>query len=108
MEVMVLFLTDDFESTWTNQEVGYALGKGTPIMSLKLGKIDPPGFVNHKQALKGSTDNPLGAALGLFPLIGKALGNEERLQDILVNSFIESPSWSDTKVRFDRMAKVVD
>jgi hypothetical protein len=108
MEVMVLFLTDDFESTWTNQEVGYALGKGTPIISLKLGKIDPPGFVNHKQALKSSIQTPITSAQGLFPLIGKALGKQERLQDILITSFIESPSWTDTKTRFDRMAKVVD
>jgi len=107
MEVMVLFLTDDFESTWTNQEVGYALGKGTPIISLKLGKNDPPGFVNHKQALKGSISTPIASAQALFRLIGKALGKEERLQDILITSFIESPSWSDTKVRFDRMAKLI-
>lgn len=108
MEVMVLFLTDDFESTWTNQEVGYALGKGTPIISLKLGKKDPPGFVNHKQALKGSINNPIHSAQGLFPLIGKVIGKQERLQDILITSFTESPSWTDTKTRFDRMAKVVD
>ena len=109
MEVMVLFLTDDFhESIWTMQEVGYALGKGTPIISLKLGKNDPPGFVGHRQALKGNVNNPIGAAQGLFPLIGKALHKEERLQDILITSFIESPSWSDTQIRFQRLQKVVD
>ena len=108
MEVMVLFVTDDFhESIWTMQEVGHALGKGTPIISLKLGKNDPPGFVSHKQALKGSINNPIASAQALFPLIGKALGKEERLQDILITSFIKSPSWSDTKVRFERMAKLV-
>ena len=31
MEVMLAFLTDDFhQSTWTNQEIGYALGKSVP------------------------------------------------------------------------------
>lgn len=108
MEVMVLFLTDDFDkSTYANQEVGYALGKGIPIISLKVGHTDPPGFVSHVQALKGSTETPIASAAALFPLIGKALGKEERLQDILITSFVESPSWSDTKTRFDRMAKVV-
>lgn len=109
MEVMVLFLTDDFEeSIWTMQEVGYALGAGKPIISLKLGKKDPPGFVNHKQALKGDITNPIHSAQGLFPLIGKVIGKQERLQDILITSFVESPSWTDTKTRFGRMAKVVD
>ena len=90
MEVMVLFLTDDFaDSIWTMQEVGYALGKGVPIISLKVGRTDPPGFVSHVQALKGSVQTPITSAQGLFPLIGKVLGKQERLQDILITSFIE-------------------
>lgn len=54
MEVMLAFVTDDFEkSVWTNQEVGYALGKGAPIIPVKFEHKDPPGFIGSKQALKG-------------------------------------------------------
>lgn len=88
---------------WCHQEVGFALGKGIPIISLKLGKKDPPGFISHVQAMRGQQDNPFSAARGLFPLIGKALGKQERLQEVLVSTFIASPSFSDTKSRFDRM-----
>ena len=74
MEVMVLFVTDDFhQSFWTMQEVGYALGKNTPIISLKVEKTDPPGFVSHVQALRGSMKTPITSAQQLFPLIGNAL-----------------------------------
>jgi hypothetical protein len=51
MEVMLLFLTDDFQDSWyCHQEVGYALGRGIPIISLKLGQKDPPGFRGSSRA----------------------------------------------------------
>lgn len=104
MEVMLVFLTDNFEeSLWCQQEVGFALGKGTPIISLKLQHKDPPGFISHVQALRGSADKPLQSAQGLFPLIGKALGRQERLNEILITALVESPSYADTKTRFDRL-----
>ena len=109
MEVMVIFLTEDFEdSMWCHQEVGFALGKGIPIISLKLDAKDPPGFINHVQAFKGKIDDPVAAAKGLFPLIGKALHRQERLQEILITSFIESPSWMDAKARFIRMKEGIE
>src|ERR1700752_1963309 len=53
MEVMLAFVTDDFhDSVWTNQEVGYALGKGVPIIPIKFEHKDPVGFIGPKQALK--------------------------------------------------------
>lgn len=108
MEVMLIFLTDDFvESMWCHQEVGFALGKGIPIISLKLGTIDPPGFISHVQALRGKIDQPLKSADDLFPLIGKALHLEERLHDVLVASFADSPSFNESKARFIRLAKTV-
>ncbi len=104
MEAMIVFMTDDFQdSHWCQQEVGFALGKNTPIVPLKLGRKDPPGFISHLQAMRGSTDNPLAAAKGLFPLIGKALGRQERLNEVLITAFCDSPSFSDTKERFNRM-----
>lgn len=108
MEVMLIFLTDDFaESMWCHQEVGFALGKGVPIISLKLGHVDPPGFMSHVQAQRGKIENPFKAAADLFPLIGKALSQQERLQDVLIAAFVAAPSWTDARDRFDRMAKQV-
>lgn len=104
MEVMLLFLTDDFQdSIWTMQEVGYALGADRPIISLKLGKKDPPGFVSHEQAQRGNKDKPVEAASALYPLIAKALGQRERLQAALVASFVAAPDWGDARSRFDRL-----
>lgn len=104
METMIVFLTDDFsDSIWTMQEVGYALGKGVPILSLKLGQKDPPGFIGHIQALKGKIDRPIHSAQSLLPLLAKALGSHERVQELLINNFLAAESFNDAKHRFDKM-----
>lgn len=104
MEAMLVFLTDDFESSsWTNQEVGYALGANKPVVCLKLGRKDPPGFISHIQALKAKIDTPIEAAAKLFPLLGDALGASGRLQAGLVKAFAESPDWGETTQRFKRL-----
>lgn len=109
MEVMLVFLTDDFdESVWSNQEVGFALGKGVPIISLKLEKKDPPGFISNAQALRGSLKTPIESAFKLQKLIYRQLGKSDRLNEGLISSFISSPSFHDTKVRFNRMSEAVD
>jgi hypothetical protein len=109
MEIMLVFLTDDFEeSVWTNQEIGYALAKGVPVISLKLGSRDPPGFISHVQALKGRIDNLSAAARSLFPIIIESLGRKARIQEMLVSSFTQSMSFVDARDRFDRMHEFVE
>jgi hypothetical protein len=51
MDAFVALLTEKFhESLWTDQEVGYALGRGVPLIAVKFGK-DPYGFIGKFQAL---------------------------------------------------------
>ena len=51
MDAFVALLTGNFhESDWTDQEVGYALGRGVPLIAVKLGR-DPYGFIGKFQAL---------------------------------------------------------
>ena len=51
MDAFVALLTEDFHnSLWTDQEVVFALGRGVPIIAVKLGK-DPYGFIGKFQAL---------------------------------------------------------
>lgn len=50
-DALIALLSPDFhESVWTNQEIGYALSRGIPIVSVRLGS-DPEGFIGRKQAL---------------------------------------------------------
>lgn len=51
MDAFVALLTPGFSnSVWTQQEVGFAVGRGTKIIALKMGE-DPRGFISRKQAL---------------------------------------------------------
>lgn len=109
MEIMLVYLTDDFhESVWTNQEVGFALGRNIPIISLKLGANDPKGFIGVRQALKNNPHDTLQTSLDIYNLIAEKLGNKHRLQTALLNAFCVSPDFTETKKRFDRMRRVVE
>ena len=57
MDAFVALLTEKFhDSLWTDQEVGYALARGVPIIAVKLG-IDPYGFIGKFQALSSTWDD---------------------------------------------------
>lgn len=109
MEMMLVYLTDKFaDSIWTQQEVGYALGKGIPLISLKLQGKDPPGFIDNVQAQRGSIDDPASSAASIYRLISEELGAKERLSDGLVAAFIASEDFYHARYRFDRMAANVE
>jgi hypothetical protein len=51
MDAFVALLTDNFhESLWTDQEVGYAIARGVPIIAVRMGR-DPYGFIGKFQGL---------------------------------------------------------
>jgi len=74
MDAFVALLTKTFhESDWTDQEVGFALAKGIPVIGVKLDR-DPYGFLGKFQALKTDWENA--------PVeIAKLLINEPRMLD---------------------------
>lgn len=51
MDAMVAVHTKGFSSSyWTQQEIGFALGRGVKVISFKFGE-DPTGFIGKHQAL---------------------------------------------------------
>ncbi len=109
MDVMLTFVTDGFhDSTWVNQEIGYALGRNVPIISLKVQKDDPRGFIGDTQALRGTIDELEESAQKIYKLLAEKLDKKSKLQSALVKAFVESPRFIEAKHRFNRMDKVVD
>lgn len=108
MEVMLILVTEDFHSSfWTNQEVGYALGKGVPIIPVKFDLKDPAGFIGATQALKGNPDRIEDSAKDIYQVLAEKLGQKTRLQGALVSAFIASPDFDTARDRFDRMTKTI-
>jgi hypothetical protein len=74
MHALAALLTPDFHpSNWTDQEVGFALGKGILVVPVRLG-TDPYGFIGKVQGLSGSLDQPA------------------RVASLLANTLINHPS----------------
>lgn len=108
MEVMLAFITDDFHgSFWTNQEVGYALGKGVPVIPVKFERKDPQGFIGTTQALKGDLDDPGASAPAIYKVLVEKLGQRGRLQQTLISAFASTPNWDEARRRFDRMDEAI-
>ncbi len=53
MDIFIAYLTSNFYGgIYTNQEVGFALGKGVPILYYSADETDPEGFGSIEQAIK--------------------------------------------------------
>lgn len=79
MDALVALLTDKFhDSFWTDQEVGFAFGRGVPILSVKLG-MNPYGFIGKFQALSCSWNK---AALEIVKILVK--------HDQMLNAYIKA------------------
>ena len=56
-DALLALITDKFyESQWTDQEIGIAIGRNLPIWACRLGN-DPHGFIGRFQAIPASWDN---------------------------------------------------
>jgi len=89
MDAFIAILTDGFStSIWTQQEIGYALGRGVKVISFKMGE-DPTGFVSKHQALprRGRTAEEIAteveAILAGDPLTSAKLNSAKRARQFV-------------------------
>lgn len=84
MHALAALLTPGFhESNWTDQEVGFALGKGASVIAIRLG-LDPYGFVGKQQGLSGKLDMPEQLASNLVDLLLKQRTTADTMREALV------------------------
>ncbi len=79
MDAMIAVHTKGFsQSYWTQQEIGFALGRNVKVISLKMGE-DPTGFISKHQALarRGRT------AAEIAPVVNNLLHSDERTRERL-------------------------
>ncbi|HVK38363.1 MAG TPA: toll/interleukin-1 receptor domain-containing protein [Candidatus Kapabacteria bacterium] len=66
MDCFVALLTEGYhESNWTDQEVGYAVARGVPVISIRLGR-DPYGFIGRFQALSATWETAVASVMRLL------------------------------------------
>jgi hypothetical protein len=86
MDGFVALMTEDFhDSDWTDQEVGYALARGVPLIAVRLEK-EPYGFIGKFQALPSSWPK---AAVDIVKILIK----NERMFGAYVQALRKCRSW---------------
>ena len=91
-DAMVALLHPAFhKSDWTDQEIGYAMGRGLLIATVRLG-TDPYGFIGRFQALEGINKTTAELADELFGILRYQHRTRETMARAVVNSFAQSTS----------------
>ncbi len=96
---LVALLHKDFHvSIWTDQEIGFAMGRGVPVFSVRLG-ADPYGFIGKFQGFNGAKKEPLEIAEELFNAYRTNKQTQAKMADVLLTLFKESGSFAEAKAR---------
>jgi hypothetical protein len=86
------------ESKWTDQEIGFAMGRGLPVFAVHFGQ-DPYGFIGRFQAFAGGNRTTTELAHQLFDGYRKNKQTQKRMAEVLVSLFEESTSFATAKER---------
>jgi len=96
---LVALLHADFHrSNWTDQEIGFAMGRGLPVFAVRCGQ-DPYGFIGRFQGFNGAKKTAGALAKELFEAYRKNKQTQKRIGEVLVSLFEESGSFAFAKTR---------
>lgn len=104
----MLVLVGDQDSSWVDQEIGFALGRGVPIVPVCFESQLPRGLLDNTQALKMDLNNAPLDVNALMRIMTERLGGKIRIRDALIAAFLKSTSYPEAIERFDRLASAVD
>ncbi len=106
-DALVALLHEGFnESIWTDQEVGYALGRGAPVFSVRL-DMAPYGLFGKKQAFNGKGKDAAAIALELFDAYRKHPKTQGKVSDSIIKKFCTSGSFADAKENIGHVEQLV-
>lgn len=98
-DLLVALIHPDFvQSKWCDQEIGYALGRGIPVFTVRCGE-DPHGFVSRFQAFNGQSKEVNKIAKELFEAAIDHKKLQMKMADILIDLFVNSGSFATAKTR---------
>lgn len=105
-DALVALLHQDFHSSnWTDQEIGFAMGRGVPVFSVRFGQ-DPYGFIGRFQAFDGNNKAAKSLARELFDAYTKNKQTQQRMSEVLVGLFEESGSFTAAKGLISRLEEL--
>jgi hypothetical protein len=100
-DVMVAWLTDEFpKSQWTDQEVGYALGRGILVVPVRM-PLNPYGLLGKYQGLPGMGKPTYDVAKEIAQTIASHPLSAAAYMEPLVKAFAASSSFDTARMMFD-------
>lgn len=106
-DCLVALLRPGFHaSKWTDQEVGYAMGRSLPVFSVRLGE-DPYGFIGRFQAFQGQKKNAAALATEIFDVLVNHKQTSRQMTEALVLRMEESDSFAQAKGNIGRLERAI-
>lgn len=107
-DALVALLHERFhDSKWTDQEIGFAMGRAVPVFSVRLGET-PYGFIGRFQAFNAIKEEPWELAEELFESYRKNKQTKRRMAEVLVTLFEQSGSFAEAKERIGYLEGIDD
>ncbi len=109
MDALAALLTEDYhDSNWTDQEVGVAIGRGVPLIAVRLGR-DPYGLMGKGQGLGGCNWNKTSdIATRVFKLLYKRMPDKSRLFQCALSAYSNSESFVDSAWKVKYLLSIFD
>lgn len=105
-DAMLALLHPDFHSSnWTDQEIGYGMGRQLLIVTVDLGTT-PYGFIGKFQAITGTVGNPARLAWRLSEILRQRPQTRRRMAEAAIYYFAEAPSFDEAKRRMALLEQV--
>jgi hypothetical protein len=104
-DAMVALLREGFHaSKWTDQEIGYVMGRDRQVIAVRLGE-DPYGFIGRFQGISGSGLTAAALGLEIFNILKKHDKTKDRVASGLVESFVTANSFAQARSRTTLLAR---
>jgi hypothetical protein len=108
MHALVALITPEFHaSRWTDQEIGWALGRGVLIVPVRL-NFDPYGFAGKIQGISGDLEKPTKLAKTIFETLLANPQTHGEMRRALVTALCGSASYTQSIMLRDYIPEIVD
>lgn len=102
MDALAAVIVPGFsKSEWTDQEVGFAIGKSLLVIPIQKGTT-PHGFISKYQAINGRGLMTSKVAQEIFVLLANHPKTESKLAKDLANQILESTTDSDALLKLEK------
>ncbi len=104
-DALVALMTPDFHpSNWTDQEIGFALGRGRLVVPVAMPTI-PYGFIQRIQAVPNITE-PQPLAAELFQRLRRNKASTARIEEGVVHRLANTESFNAARANLDLLYQV--